>query len=54
MGNTTNMPPIYRIKAYIAARSELCEHCRKAPKQAAFQGCCSEDCLDAEVVRQAY
>jgi hypothetical protein len=54
MGKTAHMPPIYRIKAYLAARAELCEHCRKAPKQAAFEGCCSEDCLDAEVARQSY
>jgi hypothetical protein len=54
MGNASQMPPIYRLRAFLAARRELCVHCRKAPKVDGFEGHCSEDCLDATVVRQAY
>jgi len=48
------MPPVYRLRAYLAARAELCGNCRKAPKSAAFEGYCSEDCLDHAVECQAY
>jgi hypothetical protein len=48
------MPPIYRLRAYLAARRELCDLCRKAPKVDGFEGHCSEECLDVAVARQAF
>jgi hypothetical protein len=54
MGTIANMPPIFRLRAFLAAHSERCSICRKAPKQAAFEGYCSEDCLGVAVQQQAF
>lgn len=48
------MPPIYRLRAYLAARRDACAQCRKAPKQDRYEGFCSDACLAAAVEYQSY
>lgn len=54
MGITLTRPPLFRFMAWLEHRRTLCEYCRKAPKDLALDGYCSEFCAEAHYENQAH